>query len=114
MALVTAHDAAYRTALDLHAAGAQIAAIADVRAAADGALPQAARAAGMAVHERMTVTGTGGGTRVSEVMLARCDGEGRVRRGGSVRVPCDALLMCGGYTPSVHLFSQTRGRLRLG
>ena len=40
VAVVTAHDAAYRTALDLHAAGAQIAAIVDVRAAAGGELPQ--------------------------------------------------------------------------
>ena len=111
IALVTANDAAYRTALDLHAAGAQIAAIADVRASADGALPQAARAAGLTVHEHMTVTGTGGGTRVTEVMLARCNGEGAVQRAGALRVPCDALLMSGGYTPSVHLFSQTRGRL---
>ncbi len=27
-------------------------------------------------------------------------------------VACDALLMCGGWTPSVHLFSQSRGKLR--
>jgi sarcosine oxidase, subunit alpha len=111
IALVTAHDAAYQTALDLHAAGAQIAAIADVRAAAGGALPQAARAAGLPMHECMTVTGTGGGTRVSEVLLARCDREGHVQRKSSMHVACDALLMSGGYTPSVHLFSQTRGRL---
>jgi sarcosine oxidase subunit alpha len=111
IALVTANDAAYQTALDLQAAGAQIAAIADVRSTADGALPQAARAAGLTVHEHMTVIGTGGGTRVTELMLARCDGEGRVQRAGSLRVSCDALLMSGGYTPSVHLFSQTRGRL---
>jgi sarcosine oxidase subunit alpha len=111
IALVTAHDAAYQTALDLKAAGAQIAAIADVRAAAPGALPQAARAAGLPVHERMTVTCTSGGARISEVLFARCDGEGRVPRGAPLRVACDALLMSGGFTPSVHLFSQTRGRL---
>ena len=111
IAVVTANDSAYRTALDLQAAGAQIAAIADVRATADGALPEAARAAGLTVHEHMTVTGTAGGRRVSAVMLARCDGEGRPQRDGSLRVACDALLMSGGYTPSVHLFSQTRGRL---
>ena len=26
-------------------------------------------------------------------------------------IPCDALLMSGGWTPSVHLFSQSRGKL---
>ena len=109
--LITAHDGAYQSALELHAAGVQIAAIVDLRASAGGALPQAARAAGLAVHEHMTVTGTRGGLRVSEVGLARRDAEGRVQPKTSLRLQCDALLMSGGYTPSVHLFSQTRGRL---
>ena len=37
---------------------------------------------------------------------ARC---GRQRRRD---MPCDTVLMSGGWTPSVHLFSQSRGRLR--
>ena len=31
---------------------------------------------------------------------------------GREMVRCDLLLMSGGFTPSVHLFSQSRGRLR--
>jgi sarcosine oxidase subunit alpha len=110
--VVTANDAAYRSALELQVAGAAIEAIADLRASASGALPQAARAAGLNIHERMTVTGTRGRLRISEVSLARCDANGQVQPGTSLRVPCDTLLMSGGYTPSVHLFSQTRGRLQ--
>ncbi len=30
---------------------------------------------------------------------------------GAQRIPCDAVLMSGGFTPSVHLFSQSRGKL---
>jgi sarcosine oxidase subunit alpha len=108
--LVTAHDAAYQSALDLHAAGARIAAIVDVRAAASGELPKAARAAGLAIHEGMTVTGTRGGLRVREISLAQAV-DGRALAGKTLRIACDAVLMCGGYTPSVQLFSQTRGRL---
>jgi sarcosine oxidase subunit alpha len=111
VALITAHDAAYQTALDIKAAGADIAVIADVRAATEGALPQAARSAGLPMQAGITVTGTRGGARVSAVSLARCDASGRVQSGAALRVSCDAVLMCGGYTPSVHLFSQTRGRL---
>ena len=47
--LVTAHDGAYRTALELHAAGVEIAFIADTRGQADGPMPTAARAAGLPV-----------------------------------------------------------------
>ena len=31
--------------------------------------------------------------------------------GKSETLPCDLLLMSGGFTPSVHLFSQSRGKL---
>ncbi len=109
VAVITAHDAAYRTALDLHAAGAQIAAIVDVRAAAGGELPKAARAAGLPIHEGMTITGTRGNLRVSEISIAQAV-DGRVLAADQ-RVSCDAVLMCGGFTPAVHLHSQTRGRL---
>ncbi len=112
VALITAHDAAYQSALELHAAGVQIAAIADVRAEVRGQLPQAARAAGLTIHERMTVSATRGALRISEVSFAGCDADGRVLPGTRLRVPCDALLMCGGYTPSVQLYSQTRGPLQ--
>jgi sarcosine oxidase subunit alpha len=97
--LVTAHDGAYRTALELHAAGVAIAFIADVRPEADGPWPTAARAAGLRVLTGMTVTGTTGRLRVTGVTL------------GSQRLACDALLMSGGFTPSVHLHSQSRGKL---
>lgn len=80
--IVTAHDAAYRTADALRDAGAEIAALIDVRKGA-------------------TITATGGRTRVAWVRL----GTGQV-------IPCDSVLMCGGFTPSVHLFSQARGQLR--
>ncbi len=38
-----------------------------------------------------------------------------VARNGSTnhrKIPVDALLMSGGWTPSVHLFSQSRGKLK--
>ncbi|KRB48828.1 sarcosine oxidase subunit alpha [Phenylobacterium sp. Root700] len=103
--IITAHDGAYRAALDLHAAGVEIAAIADVRATADGPAPQAARQAGLPIRLRTTITGTRGGLRVEGVSLAAMDG------GPSQSVACDAVLMSGGFTPSVHLFSQSRGKL---
>src|SRR5262249_51102093 len=49
-----------------------------------------------------------GRRRVAAADLGRSDGDGL--RGE--RIACDLLLMSGGWTPSVHLFSQSRGRLR--
>ena len=109
--VLTAHDDAYRTALDLHAAGVQIAALADVRRDVAGPLADAARRAGFTIRSNTTAIGTRGNLRVTAVALAAIDGNSGVT-GAADRVECDALLMSGGYTPSVHLHSQARGKLR--
>ena len=106
--IVTCDDDAYQTALDLKAAGVEIAAIADVRSSIQGPLAAAARGAGIAVSAQSTVLDTRGDRRVSGVTL------GLMRNGSAAQrrhIDCDALLMSGGYTPSVHLFSQSRGKL---
>ncbi len=108
--VVAGCDAAYQAALDLHAAGVRIAAIADPRPNADGPWRDAARHAGLPLQERMTVVGTRGRLRVSAVHLGRIDGHGSVSSGPTVS--CDLVLMSGGHTPCVHLFSQSRGKLR--
>ena len=108
--VVAGCDAAYQAALDLHAAGVAIAAIADPRLKAQGSWREAARAAGLPVLERTTVLATRGRLRVSAVRLGHVDAHGRLAR--ATTVACDLLLMSGGTTPCVHLFSQSRGRLR--
>jgi sarcosine oxidase, subunit alpha len=106
--IITSNDDAYQTALDLLAAGTEVAAIADIRAEVTGTLPDAARRAGIRVRTGATVLGTSGGLRVTAVALGSVR-SGRVFPDETIR--CDALLMSGGYTPSVHLFSQSRGKL---
>jgi sarcosine oxidase subunit alpha len=107
--IVTSGDEAYQTALDLHAAGVAIAAIADLRPEVPGALPDAARRAGIDILSSSTVLGTEGDLRVSAITLGQVR-DGEVRAGQ--RIECDTVLMSGGFTPSVHLFSQSRGKLR--
>ena len=108
--VVAAHDEAYRAAIDLHTAGVDIALIVDVRENADGNLPKAARAAGLQIQTQSTVVGTSGRLRVTGVQVARVDGHGEVSS-GSDSIACDLVIMSGGLTPSVHLFSQSRGKL---
>jgi sarcosine oxidase, subunit alpha len=106
--IVTSDDDAYQTALDLQNAGVAIAAIADVRADIEGPLAAAARRAGIPVSANSTVLGTRGDNRIRGVTL------GEMRNGSAIvrrQVACDVLLMSGGHTPCVHLFSQSRGKL---
>ena len=106
--VVTASDEAYEAALDLHHAGVAVAMIAEVRAAAPAGLAEQARVAGIPVLTGATVLGTFGRRRVRAIRLARIS-QGEVREVQTQR--CDLVLMSGGFTPSVHLFSQSRGTL---
>jgi sarcosine oxidase subunit alpha len=99
--VAAADDGAYVAAADLHAAGIAIATIADARPAPDSQAVAAARALGIPVHAGTTIASTAGGTRVRSVKLS----------GMTEDIPCDTVLMSGGRTPSVHLFSQSRRTL---
>jgi sarcosine oxidase, subunit alpha len=100
----TASDSAYRAALELKAAGVHIAALADLRAAPKGPWVERARAAGIDVRPSTAITATYGRLRVTHVDLTD-------ESGATTTVPCDLVLMSAGFTPSVHLFSQSRGKL---
>jgi sarcosine oxidase, subunit alpha len=110
IAVVTACDAAYRAALDLHSHGARIVSIADVCQGAEGPWQQAARRAGIPVRSSSTVVSTAGHLRVRSITLARVTKHGEVAE--TEPLMCDTVLMSGGVTPSVHLFSQSRGKLK--
>ena len=99
--IATTGDSAYRTATDLHAAGVAIGGIVDRRLAPDSHAVQAARDLGIPIYPGMTIGSTEGRGRVHSAKLSN----------GTDIIPCDTILMSGGWTPSVHLFSQSRGAL---
>ena len=109
--IFTNNDSAYAAALDLHAAGIAIAAIVDVRPAPEGALAERARAAGIEVIGGHAVVGTSGRTRVRGARIMGLDEAGEHVTGTARALTCDLLLMSGGWNPTVHLFSQSRGTL---
>ena len=112
--IATANDSGYRAAIALAEEGVEIAAIADIRRAPSGHWFAAAANAGLPIQSGMTVSGTSGRLRVDGVSIAAVGAEGP--EGGTVGdtkdVACDLLLMAGGWTPTVHLFSQSLGKLR--
>jgi sarcosine oxidase subunit alpha len=98
--VTTSHDSAWYTAFALAGAGAEVAAILDRRQKVDPILLEQAGAAGIPVHTDTPITGTSGRRRV------------RLVRTDSGSIACDTVMMSDGWTPSVHLFSQSRGTLR--
>jgi sarcosine oxidase subunit alpha len=104
--VVTAHDDAYRTAHALQDAGITVAALVDVRretgtVGTATATDTRTNNNGLRVIRGATIAATGGRKRVTWVKL-----------GDGTTIPCDLVLMSGGFTPSVHLHSQARGTLR--
>ena len=102
----TANDSAYAAAIDLKKAGVE-------RRGHRRSARQSDRAAGRrgagARHRDQSRPRrgqrAGGKLRVSSMTMQPKNG------GGERTIPVDALLMSAGWTPSVHLFSQSRGKV---
>jgi sarcosine oxidase subunit alpha len=108
--VVTAHDGAYAAASELKRAGIEVALVADLRSNPLSGLVTRAQADGIRVEPATTVLDSAGWRRVRRVRSGRIGSDGGVRSGEIFDV--DLVLMSGGWTPSVHLFSQSRGRLK--
>jgi sarcosine oxidase subunit alpha len=93
--VLTTDDSAYAVVAALREAEVSVV-VADARMEPS----DAARASGLPVRQGVFATGTRGRMKVDRVTLSNRES-----------LACDAVLMCGGWTPSVHLFSQSRGKL---
>ena len=109
--IFTNNDSAYGTAIDLERAGAAVK-IVDLRRAPRGPAAEAAREAGIEILDGHAITGVKGGKRVSGVAIMALDDSGEAVTAAPRSLSCDLVAMSGGWNPSVHLFSQSRGKLR--
>lgn len=110
--VATTNDSAWHAAFDLAEAGATVAAILDTRPDPAQTLIARAEALGIAVHLRTAPAEAIGRKAVRAVRVGRVFPGGRIV-GDTVTLPCDLLLMSGGWSPAVHLHSQGGGRLKL-
>ena len=106
--VLTSHDSAWYAAFDLADAGAKVQAIVDTREGVREELQAEARKRNIPVKLSHTGTATSGRLRVSSLRVNPVSG-GTV--GAGTEIKCDAVLMSGGWTPSLHLFSHTKGSL---
>jgi sarcosine oxidase subunit alpha len=105
----TTNDSAYDTAIDLHHAGVRIRAVIDARPGGSPHRQAELQQLGIAVRPGAVVVGTRGAERVTHALVGWFS-DGAV--GDIEALSCDVLLVSGGWNPAVHLFSQSRGRLR--
>lgn len=108
--LLTNNDSAYRTALELHAAGVQVAAVVDSRGDVNGPYQQALQDRRIPLLAGRMVRRVKGRREVRAVTLAEHLGGGKLG-GDKETLTCDLVAVSGGWTPTVHLYSQAGGRL---
>lgn len=106
IAVFTACDSAWHTAFDLVNAGVKVPAIIDLRTQVPNDLQNEARQLGIPTYLGHRVCGTSGSLRIKTVNLVSHDG------GNITTLDVDCLAMSGGWTPSIHLFSQSRGTVK--
>ena len=113
VALFTNNDSAYRLAVELVAGGCEVPVIADLRTE-PSRHPYAEKAdvLGIPVLRGHAVVATSGRHRVTALKAMALTASGDGVAGEALDFRCDALLMSGGWTPALHLFSQAGGRLR--
>jgi sarcosine oxidase subunit alpha len=99
------NDMAYATVMDLVALGVRVRAIVDLRTAPDLVLRQATTDLGIAIHAGCAIV-EALGSNVSGARIAPL-----ADLANATDLACDTIAMAGGWTPQVHLHSQTGGRL---
>ena len=77
-----------------------------------GDLPGAVTAAGIVVRTGSVITAVYGRKRIRGVSVHTLNKDASGYVSGVERIACGAVAVSGGWNPTVHLFSQSRGKLR--
>jgi len=108
----TNNSSAYAAAADLKTAGMEIQAIVDLRPQPLAGDLEIAGNANIGVLAGHAVVAAHGGKAVDAVTVMSLNEDASAAIGEPREIQCDLVCVSGGWTPSVHLFSQSRGKLR--
>ena len=110
--LFTNNDSAYETAISLYKKGINIDAIIDNREETDSKLIKEVEKNNIKVYKGYTVVDTSGYKRINKISIMQLSKDGQKAIGSKISIRCDCLGISGGWTPSVHLFTQSGGKLK--
>jgi sarcosine oxidase subunit alpha len=108
----TNNDTAYESAISLFKKGINVKAILDIREKSESSIVKEAENLGIKVYWSHTVVDTHGYKKLKQITIMRLskDGKSLVDSNKTI-LDCDCLGMAGGWTPAVHLFTQSGGKL---
>ncbi len=104
--IFTNNDSAYQTAIDCHHQNINVVAVVDVRHNLEGELPLKVKNLGIKIFTGSIITNTSGRKKIKSVHIKK------IKKNNIDILNCDLLCMSGGWSPTVHLFTQSRGKLK--
>jgi len=107
----TNNDDAYETAITLHDKGVKIKTIVDIRDNSNGTLPKKCVELGIKIYWKSTVVYTEGYKKINKIHVMKLSKDNNNVIGNKFKIDCDLLCVSGGYTPAIHLFTQSGGKL---
>ncbi len=108
----TNNDSAYETAISLFNKGVKVNAIVDIREKAGTNIANQAEKLGIKIYNSFTIVDTSGYRRIKNVSIMKLSKDGQSVTGSKTQINCDCLGVSGGWTPAVHLFTQSGGKLK--
>ena len=110
--LFTNNDTAYETAISLNNKGIKINAIIDIREQNKSDLTNEINKAGIKIYNSYTVINTKGYKKINKITIMKLSKDGKTVTDSKIDINCDCLGVSGGWTPAVHLFTQSGGKLK--
>ena len=92
--------------------GINIEAIIDNREEVDSKLVYEIEKNNIKIYKGFTVVDTSGYKRINKLSIMKLSKDGQKVIGSKINLPCDCLGISGGWTPAVHLFTQSGGKLK--
>ena len=106
----TNNDSAYETALSLFEKGIQIKII-DIRKKTNSKIVKRVEKLGIDIYWNSTVTNTFGYKKLNSIEIMNLSEDGSNVIGKKIKAKCDCLAISGGWTPMVHMHTQSGGKL---
>jgi len=109
----TNNDSAYESAISLLKKGIGVKAVIDIRENSESSIVKEAKNLGIKIYWSHTVVDTHGYKKLKKISVMELSKDGQsFATSNKTILDCDCLGMAGGWTPAVHLFTQSGGKLK--
>ena len=108
----TNNDSAYESVFSLYNKGINVEAIVDIRDQSESKIVKNIEEAGIKIYWSHTIVDTAGYKRLNSVSIMKLSNDGTSVTGSKISISCDCLGVAGGWTPAVHLYTQSGSKLK--